>query len=203
LKTLFGPPPVLSSESEGLYYELLLRWMRCLSPRDFAEQILIKDIADETWNIMRFRRHKNLTIESTHQAKLQAEARNREMQAQWRKQFQDIAAGKKGESGPDVASEAVEVIETTTKELDELLKKVPEEIEHAAAMKADIAYYDKLNKLEGESFKRREDLFQQLENYRANLGLEARRMSDELIDGEYNVVDHGDDAPLAPVDQAT
>src|ERR1044071_3437460 len=63
LKALFGPPPVLSSESEDHYYEILLRFMSCLKPRNHLERSLVKDIADATWEIKRYSRYKTLTVE--------------------------------------------------------------------------------------------------------------------------------------------
>jgi len=63
LRELLGPPPVLSTENAKAYDEIATRLMECLAPADFLEQLLIKQLADCTWEIMRYTRHKTLAIE--------------------------------------------------------------------------------------------------------------------------------------------
>ena len=63
LKKLFGPPPVLSSEDPKAYYAMWARILESLKPRDFIEQMLSKDLADATWEMKRYSRHKALVIE--------------------------------------------------------------------------------------------------------------------------------------------
>ena len=63
LKELLGPPPILSSEDGKAYDEIAARLMECIEPRDFMEQLLIKQFVDSTWDTMRYARHKTLGIE--------------------------------------------------------------------------------------------------------------------------------------------
>jgi hypothetical protein len=63
LKELLGPPPVLSSEDPKGYDEMMARLMECLWPNDFLEKLLIKQIVDSSWEIVRYTRHKTLGIE--------------------------------------------------------------------------------------------------------------------------------------------
>jgi hypothetical protein len=63
LQELLGPPPVLSSENMKAYDEIAARLMQCFKPRDFMEQLLIKQLADNNWELMRYTRHKAMSIE--------------------------------------------------------------------------------------------------------------------------------------------
>ena len=56
--TIFGPPPILPGEDVAAYDELLLRISGAVKPSSVIEEILIKDIADLTWEITRLRRIK-------------------------------------------------------------------------------------------------------------------------------------------------
>jgi len=63
LKKLFGPPPVLSNESNRHYNAIMTRFMECINIRDFIELIYVKDLTDMTWELMRFAQHKTWLIE--------------------------------------------------------------------------------------------------------------------------------------------
>src|SRR5437868_3242757 len=71
LSDLFGPPPVLSTENAKAYDEILARLMQCFAPQDFMEQSLIKQLADWTWEMMRYTRHKTLSIERKFRQRLE------------------------------------------------------------------------------------------------------------------------------------
>ena len=62
-KALFGPPPVLGSESVEHYHEIWDQLTACLMPNDFMEQLLIKTVVDTTWDAQRYTRHRTLSVE--------------------------------------------------------------------------------------------------------------------------------------------
>jgi hypothetical protein len=53
---LFGPPPILEGEDAAAYDELVTRMIEDVKPRDIIEKILIRDIVDLQWQIIRLRR---------------------------------------------------------------------------------------------------------------------------------------------------
>ena len=53
-----APPPLLPSEKKADYAEVALRIVRAGKPRDAIEEILIRDVIDLTWDILRWRRIK-------------------------------------------------------------------------------------------------------------------------------------------------
>ncbi len=56
--SIFGPPPLIDGEDEAAYNELLLQVSSAVGPSDFLEEILVRDVADLTWEILRWRRVK-------------------------------------------------------------------------------------------------------------------------------------------------
>ena len=78
LKKLFGPAPVLTSESLKEYDLILKLVMDCIEPGDFILQMFVKDVADATWDIKRFSYHKTLLIERENQRHQEMEAKRRQ-----------------------------------------------------------------------------------------------------------------------------
>ena len=54
LKSILGPPPLLSTESAESYDAMLFHYMDALKPRDFLLQMLVKDLVDADWESSRF-----------------------------------------------------------------------------------------------------------------------------------------------------
>jgi len=63
LRELLGPPPVLGSEDDRAYDAIMGRLTQSLAPRDFVEQLLVKEVADCFWEVRRYTRQKTLTME--------------------------------------------------------------------------------------------------------------------------------------------
>ena len=55
---LFGPPPVLPGEDPKAYREMYDRVRDTIGPRDFVEEIWVRDLADVAWALCRWRRIK-------------------------------------------------------------------------------------------------------------------------------------------------
>jgi hypothetical protein len=78
IKKLFGPAPVLTSESLKDYDVILKRLVECIEPDDFIEQMFVIDLANATWDIKRFGFHKILVIEREHQRHQEMETKRRQ-----------------------------------------------------------------------------------------------------------------------------
>jgi hypothetical protein len=48
LLQLFGPAPILPSESIESYTEVMTRFLESFAPRDFMEQLFVKELMDST-----------------------------------------------------------------------------------------------------------------------------------------------------------
>jgi hypothetical protein len=60
---LFGDPPLLRGEDDGLYYTLMDHFTKLVEPTNMIEWWWVKDITDHTWEIRRLRRFKVLFVE--------------------------------------------------------------------------------------------------------------------------------------------
>ena len=63
LKKIFGQSPVLSCENSEAYDAIWARILESIKASDFIEQMLAKDLADATWEMNRYSRHKASAIE--------------------------------------------------------------------------------------------------------------------------------------------
>ena len=55
-RDLFGPPPILEGEDADAYNEILDRVFGAVAPTDFVEEIWVRDLADVSWAMFRWRR---------------------------------------------------------------------------------------------------------------------------------------------------
>ena len=63
VQALFGDPPLLRGEDNGLYYTLMDHFTKLVEPKDIIEWWWVKDMTDHTWEIRRLRRFKVLFFE--------------------------------------------------------------------------------------------------------------------------------------------
>ncbi len=68
--SLFGDPPVLSTEDRKIYSDLFCRVAQAVKPKNMIEWIWIKDIVDLSWDIRRLRRYKAQLIEIERRSRL-------------------------------------------------------------------------------------------------------------------------------------
>jgi hypothetical protein len=54
----FGPPALVAGEDPAAYEELVARISGAVKPRDFLEEIWVRDVVDLTWDTLRMRRIK-------------------------------------------------------------------------------------------------------------------------------------------------
>jgi hypothetical protein len=183
LKELLGPAPVLTTENAKAYDEILSRLMLCYAPRDFMDQLLIKQLADSTWEIMRYMRHKTLGIE-------RKSRQSRELQALRAKTRTERISKLRGDRQPATEIgrlyELENTVENTVADVDEILENPEEELQHARALEENVAYYLQLDQLHNAAIVRRDDTLEQLERYRNGYGRRPRKASGEIIDAEFN-----------------
>jgi hypothetical protein len=55
IRDMLGKPPLLATEDPNQYDALLTELAREVRPSDFTEWLWVKDIADLTWDIIRYR----------------------------------------------------------------------------------------------------------------------------------------------------
>ena len=160
LERLCGRFPVLSSENRQDYEELLISLLEHYQPRNFVGDRLIKYLADEEWEISRYKRHKILLIERRFRARLAFQA-NREKAA---KENKAALANKLVEHrGQFVLPE--EALEGVVAEVDAMLLRPAEELDHARALEVGIVYFEHLDRLLNTAIVRRNAILAEIDRY--------------------------------------
>jgi len=143
LERLCGRFPVLSSENRQDYEELLISLLEHQTPRNFLGERLIKYLADEEWEIGRYKRHKVLLVERRFRARLAFQA-YREKATQ---QDKAALATKLAEQPPGQLILPEEALEGVIADIDAMLKRPAQELEHARALEVGIVYFEHLDRL--------------------------------------------------------
>jgi len=184
LQQLFGPPPVLSSESTQSYDEIMTRLMEGFAPRNFIQQIYIKELADCTREMVRYTRYKTLTMEARFQQRLEFQAQRHRAAAQSKDTFAKGPAGQAREA----ATTPDDLLDGLVKEIDDMLLKPAAEIAHVRALEVVLVKLERVNKLLNAARARRNNILEQIEAYKAVREQRLRRISDKIIATESAAV---------------
>ena len=202
--TILGSAPILSTEIGECYNIMWENLIQCFKPRDFMELLLIRQVQDETWKIMRYTRHQAVAVERRFRQSLEFQAaRTKEDKARKEKAARDLAE-KKGGPVPNFEKleRLEEVVWTTVTDGDDILLRKPKEFDHNRALEEGIVFEEQLDRLINSAHRRRNDALQQLETYRDGLGQYWRRISDKIIEGSATEITEPpkqiDSPPLAP-----
>jgi hypothetical protein len=168
IKTLCGPPPVLSSENVAAYYSLLLRLIESVRPRDFMERMMVKHLADTTWENIRYTRHSTLLMERGFR-----QLRDHRVQR--------IKAAAQNKQAQACKAPAEDAMRATVKEVEVEMLQSATEFDHADALERGIEYAERLDKLRNAAVARRNDIFVQL---RDGLGGNRKSGFDHVFDYE-------------------
>jgi len=158
LKRLCGGFPVLSSENQQAYEELLIALLEGYCPKNFLGERLLKHLADEEWEVSRYKRHKVFLLER----------RFRERQAfqayrQKATQEDNVALAKKLAERPQQFILPEEVLEDLVAEVDAMLLRPAAELDHARALEVSIVYFEHLDRLLNAAIVRRNAILADIE----------------------------------------
>jgi hypothetical protein len=87
---------------------------------------------------------------------------------------------------------------STVGRVDEILERVPTELDHGRALEQAIEYHERLEGLVIGALARRDDALSQVEYYREGLGRLLRHESDNTIEAAYKVLDEPNHQIAAP-----
>jgi hypothetical protein len=206
---LLGPAPVLSSEDAKHYDAIWEHLLEILKPRDFLELLLMRQILDATWEVIRYTRHKTLGIERRFRQSLEFQAERKKEQKARREKLAQELAEKTGHPIADFAQmlHLQAVMESTVDDFHEISRRPPTELEHNRALEAGILLQEQLDRLINSAVKRRNEALLLLEHYREGLGHYLRRISDQIIDAAATEIEGSGPAleapPLAPPDEGS
>jgi len=199
---LFGPAPVLSSEDLSEYETALMYLHDCIAPKDFIEQMHVKDLADATWDIKRYVSHKTMAIEIEYQRQQEVEVKRRKHARKLQRELAERLEAKKAKEAEQAdqpaqteqgavtqferAVELDAAVGEAPADIDEILHGPADEVDHAKALKSTIDHHERVDRLESVARARRAAVFREIDFYRQGLGSVARRASDEIIDAEFS-----------------
>ena len=202
LKTLirlFGSPPLLSNEKLEPFEEMMNRLTACMRPEDFVVSVFVYQVGIETWCTMRWKRYQSLMINRWESTAREFEVQRAKLSKQRKVAQQDppeLIKDAKNEGDRDFA--LMESLERTYEDCMTSLESA-KEIDLVVAFERGIDKLQKVELLIGDTQKRCNDAFRQIEWYRAGLAQVLRKEADEIIEGECKEIETTADAvPLIP-----
>ena len=207
MRAMFGPPPVLRSESHVQYMAIFDRYIELLEPQDVLELTLLTHLVNEVWLIKRYMRHQTLGIERWHQQSL-AFQKQRHQSQDARKEHLVRQKAETMTLKPADITELVHLedsFDTAIKDVDEIVDRRPTELEHNRALEQGSAFQEQLDRWLTTAMVRFNKTLELFEHYREGLGQRLRQVADQIIDAEYKEVEADRQQvpapPLVPSDQ--
>ena len=187
INALAGPPPVLRTEDRDLYDRIHAQFMACLQPGDFLEWWLIDGLVVDGWYIKRYRYHQTVSVERWFEQSLEFQVQRLKSQHTRRQAFLGDRAQQMTATPADVAQVVglEDKVSAVAAEIDEVLKRVPDEIAHNRALEKGITFQEQLDKLIASTTKRFNERLELFEHYREGLGQRLRQAAAEfeILDG--------------------
>lgn len=177
---------MLSTESIEDYNAILSFCVDSVRPKDFIEQMFVRDVVDASWEIRRYVRHKSLAIERTFHGRIENLTQIESDEAKKPHAYRQEKTANMPETDLDRAGELENVVDKSIDDVDKILLRKPADLDHSRALEAGIEFHEKLDRLLNAAVARRDNALEQLERYRNGLGQHLRRVSDEVIDAEFN-----------------
>jgi hypothetical protein len=148
------------------------------------ELLLIRQVQNETWKILRYTRHQTIAIDRRFRQSLEFQVKRTKEQKARREVLARDLAEQTGRPASDLTRllHLHDTIETSVSEVDDILLRTPTELDHNRALEAGIVFEEQLDKLINSALARRNGALEQLDLYRGGLGQHWRRISDEIID---------------------
>ena len=193
IRDMLGKPPLLATEDPNQYDALLTELAREVRPSDFIEWLWVKDIADLTWDIFRYRRIKASYVDGRFRSAL-VQQLNLALQRDKRASDKSALSFNRDRILDEANKLANDFIANanTKEKRDKWLKAHGVNAESITATSFDAAV-DKLEAIErmlASVEYRRNNALQEIEGRRNASGRALRQTSDQIIEGE---------APLVPL----
>src|SRR5262245_49848990 len=208
LKKLFGPPPVLGSEDPRAYDGMLAQFLADIKPRDFIAEMWVRYATDAFWEALRYQRHKNLSVERQYREQYEMNGEHEEEAEGEHLESTPDAAIAEPDDKPNEEGEQVDhteevkepgapttqferildldaVVDTVLPDCQAIIHGPVDELEYAAALESNIAYYERLDRQYAIAMARFEDALKQLDLYQQGLGSRLHQVAGDIIDGDF------------------
>lgn len=173
----FGPPPLIEGEDAAAYDHLRDHVAGAVKPRDFLEEIRVRDVVDLSWECLRLRR-------------LKARLFTAAMSDGIRHQLEPHMGFREAS---ELASQWAVRDEEAMKGVDKQLREVRGSLETAAVstMIKNIDTVERMDRMMMSAEARRNAALREMERHRSNLAAALRRASDEVVEAEFEDVEPG------------
>jgi hypothetical protein len=179
-----APAPLLPGEDEAGYARLSARFLATVKPRDFIEELLVRDAIDLTWEILRLRRLKAGLLRAAGGEGVRS------------------IAGKLGlKAGPmtslyDFSDRWMSGDTATRRVFEKLLKTAGLTTEDvmAEALSSKIDTFERIDRMLASSEARRNNALREVDRHRAALGGGVRQAIDEVQDAEFRDVETSEES---------
>jgi hypothetical protein len=195
--TLFGKPPVLSSEDEKRFTEIFYQVADCVRPQNMVEMIYLWHLVCATWLINRYMRHMTVVIERFAKQNREFRAQRAELREQRQSAQVSREVDKLTESPADLAQlvQLERNFEDMVGDTDAIFAAADLERDHNKALQQSIVLQEQLNALIVTQTRIRDEALRQLERFRKGLGSLARQ-----ADEHHDLPEAGDAPPIAASD---
>jgi hypothetical protein len=194
--SLFGPPPVLSTEDRQSYDRICAEYVVLYKPTNLAQLKAIRDVVDADWEIFRFRRHRSLGIERHFRKFLDDQVLR--IRFHQEKSKQRVKSGRPSDLA-DLA-ELQRVVENTQSDVEDILNRPATEIDHNLAFEQGAEFFDHLDKWLNSATARRNAALQILEYCCERLSDEDETIDIEYQEVETRKIEHTNSPLLAPTE---
>jgi hypothetical protein len=169
--------------------------------------MFIKDLTNYEWEVLRYMRHKAWLIERKARQRPEYQKRRKTIEAERKITVAEQArALSNSATDEERLAELDCIVDDSIWDVDQIFRQTDEELAHAHGLEDGIDYYERLDDLLNVAITRRNDCLEQISQYRYDLGQHLRRVSDVVIDAEFEKVDARaipGEVPLVPLKEET
>jgi hypothetical protein len=175
---LFGPAPILVTESLHAYQEIMRRMLEEFKPRNVVEQMFIKELTDCIWEMARYTRHNSLLMQRRLLQRLEYQEQRRGDVPQHEEEDykKPVESNEQSPTCPD------DLLDQVIDEIDAiLLQSDRAERSHFRALEVAFLYYDRVDRLLASATARRNNIVNRIERYKRKFDGHLRRVCDQII----------------------
>ena len=184
LEQLSGSPPVLRTEDAELYDQIRAYFLDCFTPKDIVQWYLVDRLVDSAWLVKRYSRHQTVAVERWYRQSLEFQARRMKLQNARKEDRTSFLADKMRQTPADIAhlQDLEDTILESMSDVDEILERTPNELQHNRALEKGVIFHEQLDKLTSSATKRFNETLILLEHYNEGLGHRLRQAAQKLLE---------------------
>ena len=200
---LFGLPPLLCNENPKHFEEMMDRLSACLLPEDFVVSLFVYHVGIETWRLMRFKRYEALMFDRWRGADQDLQKQMEKIKEQNKaKQDEPLELFKGKREWSDRCFALSPLWERVEDDL-HTIEDRSREIKFIGTFESGIDKLQDLDLVIGRCRKQLNELYVQIQWYRAGLAQDLRREANAIIEEGFETIDAAlAETPLAPEQQA-